>query len=223
MTDDITIAWHFVGDTLRDGRPIPPDGQWLVHEGPVEMCECGLHASKRLFDALRYAPGNTICRVGVRDIIDRDRDKIVARRRVILWRLDAGDTLRAFARRAALSVIHLWDAPNVVRQYLETGDESLRDAAGAAARAAARDAAWNAARAAARNAARNAAKDAAWYAAWNAARAAARNAARNAAWYAARDAAWAKFDADLTALVREAAGNPDDAELLERSQRHDPA
>ena len=29
-----------------------------------------------------------------------------------------------------LSVIHLWAAPAVVRQYLQTGDESLREAAG---------------------------------------------------------------------------------------------
>jgi hypothetical protein len=26
-------------------------------------------------------------------------------------------------------VIHLWDAPDVVRWYLETGDETIRDAA----------------------------------------------------------------------------------------------
>ena len=24
------LAWHFVGDTLRDGRSIPPDGEWSV-------------------------------------------------------------------------------------------------------------------------------------------------------------------------------------------------
>ena len=36
---------------------------------------------------------------------------------------------------------HLWDCPDIVRQYLETGDESIREAAHAAA--------WDAARAAA--------------------------------------------------------------------------
>jgi hypothetical protein len=61
--------------------------------------------------------------------------------------------LREFARWCALQVIHLWDAPDVVRQYLETGDESLRAAARAATRAAARNAARNAACDAARNAA----------------------------------------------------------------------
>lgn len=33
------IAYHFVGDTLRDGRPVPPDGEWLRHIGPIHMCE----------------------------------------------------------------------------------------------------------------------------------------------------------------------------------------
>ena len=34
-------AWHFVGDCLRDGRPIPADGEWLIHKGPVEICASG--------------------------------------------------------------------------------------------------------------------------------------------------------------------------------------
>src|ERR1035441_5665244 len=32
-------GWHFCGATLRDGAPIPPDGEWLEFEGPVKMCE----------------------------------------------------------------------------------------------------------------------------------------------------------------------------------------
>lgn len=52
------------------------------------------------------------------------------------------ETWRAWARWCALQVIGLWNAPEIVRQYLETGDESIRaaawdaarDAAGAAAR-----------------------------------------------------------------------------------------
>ena len=59
-----------------------------------------------------------------------------------------------FARWCSLRVVHLWDCPDVVKQYLETGDEELRDAAWYAA--------WNAADAAAHSAAWNAA----WLAAW---------------------------------------------------------
>ena len=85
-----------------------------------------------------------------------------------LWCLRASDAtefeMRRFARLAALDVAHLWDMPAIVREYLETGDETKR----AAALDAALDAAWAAALAA-RNAAR--AAEAA-EAAWDAARAA---------------------------------------------------
>jgi len=65
--------------------------------------------------------------------------------------------LRSFARWCALSVIDKWNAPPIVREYLETGDESKRAAAWAAeAAAAAGFAAWSAEMAAA------AAADAAW-------------------------------------------------------------
>ena len=57
------LAWHFVGATLRDGRPIPPDGEWLVHDGPLVLCHSGLHCSIDPFDALSYAPGPVLCRV----------------------------------------------------------------------------------------------------------------------------------------------------------------
>lgn len=161
------LAWHFVGNTLRDGRPVPPDGEWLVHDGRVEMCHSGLHASRHPFDALQYAPGSILCWVECDDVVSEDGDKLVCRRRRIVARRDMTDALRAFARGEAARVLHLWEAPEVVRRYLESGDESLR--------AAARAAAWDAARAAA------------WAAAWDAAWAAARAAARDAAWAAARD------------------------------------
>ena len=171
-------AYHFVGATLRDGRPVPADGEWLTHDGPVEMCVSGLHASRCPFDALQYAPGATLCLVDCEDIITEHDDKLVCRRRRIVKRIDATELCRLAARRYALDAIHLWDAPAVVREYLETGREDLRTAAWAAAR----DAAWDAAR--------DAAWDASWDAAWAAARAAAWAAARDAAWDAARDAAW---------------------------------
>jgi hypothetical protein len=92
-----------------------------------------------------------------------------------LWCLRASNAtefkMRCFARLAAQDVLHLWDAPEIVKQYLETGDENIRAAARAAADAAARAAAdvaaWAAARAAADAAAWAAA---AWAAAWAAAK-----------------------------------------------------
>lgn len=177
-----TRAWRFVGDTLRDGRPVPKDGVKLVHPGKPILCESGLHASLRPWDALPFAPGTTLCLVECGGTILHGSDKLVCTERTILVRMDARPLLRYFARQQALSVIHLWEPPEVVCDYLMTGDDSLRAAAMAAAMAAA----W-AARAAS-DAASDAARDAAWAASWDASWAAARAAARAAA-LAARDAA----------------------------------
>jgi hypothetical protein len=202
------IYYHFTSQQLRDGRELPQIGDWLTHEGPVEMCKTGLHASATPFDALQYAPGEMLHQVELEDIVQTDSDKVVARRRKIVATIDATVLLRSFARKQALSVIHLWDCPAITKEYLETGDESKRAAAWAAARDAAWDAAWDAARAAARDAARAAAWAAARAAAQAAARDAAWAAARAAAWDAARDAAWAAaWDAAraaFNAMVKEA-------------------
>jgi len=180
-------AWHFAQENRRlgynDGRLIRK-GQWLVHRGPLVMCESGLHASKRIIDALKYASGSVICRVELGGEIVHGEDKSVAERRQCLWYIDGTDLLRKFARMCALDVIHLWDAPDIVIQYLRSGDETIRAAAWAAARAAAEATAWAAAWAAA---------EAAGAAAWAAARA--------TAWATARATARAKRDRRLLRLV----------------------
>jgi hypothetical protein len=141
--------YHFVGKTLRDGLPIPADGEWLSVKGKLKMCSFGLHASAHVADAVCYAPGTTLCLVELDGEILEQDDKVCARKRKIIARFDATDLLRADARTSALSVIHLWKAPVIVKQYLETGDETIRaeaqkaaaDADAAAAAAAAADAA----------------------------------------------------------------------------------
>ena len=159
------LCFHFTSDKLRNGDPIPPIGEWLEYTGKIVPCKSGLHASEHPFDALQFAVGNLLHRVELDgELISHGNpvDKWVGRRRKIIASIDAESMLREFARWAATTVLHLWDAPQVVRDYLATGEESIRDAASAAASAAAR------------NAARNAA--------WDAASAAAGAAARNAAW-----------------------------------------
>jgi hypothetical protein len=195
-------AYHFTGPTLRDGAPVPADGVWLEHAGPVVMCESGLHASRDPFDALQYAPGGTLCLVDVDGDVSEQSGKLAGRRRRIVARIDADALLWQFARQCATNVLHLWDAPDVVRAYLQTGNEELRaaarDAGDARAAWAAQAAAWAA------QAAAWAARDAAW-AAWAAAHRAAQAAAqadardaRDAAW-AAQAAAWAARDAQAAA------------------------
>jgi hypothetical protein len=181
-------AYHFTTDTLRDGRPIPPIGKWLEYKGDIEPCVRGLHASEHPFDALKYAPGYMLHLVELEgDLKSHGNpvDKWVGRRRKIISTINVEELLREYARWCALQVIHLWDAPQVVREYLETGEKSLRkeayeaayDAAAWAAYWAADDAAyWTADEVAARTAARAAARDAyraeEEYAPWTAYRAA---------------------------------------------------
>ena len=149
--------WHFVrvdeDGTPRlgydDGREVKV-GETLRVEGPPELCAHGLHASAKLWDALGYARGDklALCRVTLGGDVQHDSDKSVGNERTVIAMLDSDATeklLREWARWCALQVIHLWDAPDVVRQYLETGDEALRAAAWTAAWAAAWDAAWAAA------------------------------------------------------------------------------
>ncbi len=168
-------AYWFGDDTLSHGddRSVAVGITHTV-EPPIVPCERGLHASVHPADALEYATTATLWMVDLGgEILEHGGDKIAASERTYLARIDATELLRAHARWCASQVIDLWDAPDVVRQYLATGDESLR--------AAARAAAWAAAWAAARAAAGDAARAAAWAAAGDAARAAAGDAARDAA------------------------------------------
>jgi len=189
------IGWWFAASgelPHGDGRKVVI-GETLTVKGKIVPCRWGLHASVDPFDALQYAPGPLLYKVRLSGkIVPNDNDKHAASERTAIAKRDSTQMLRAFARKVALSVIHLWDAPTIVREYLETGDESKKAAAGNAAWAAAGNAAWAAAG--------DDAGDDAWAAARAAARAAAGDAAR-AARAAARAAAWAARDA------RDAAGD----------------
>lgn len=199
------LAWHFLSDAglMRDGRK---PRKVETHKGSLVLCESGLHASRDILDALKYAPGAILCRVRCSGTIVHGDDKLVCSRRAILWRVDATSALRKFARwcasRACLSA-----ATACERGGFEAHAKALRKAARGVLAAmekaawAAAQAAWAAARAA--GAARDAqgARDAAWAA--RAAAQAARDArdardARAAAW-AAWAAAWAAWAARAAA------------------------
>ncbi len=185
-------AWHFTdGNRLRDGSPLPAIGETLRHEGELIACESGLHASKRLIDALGHAPGSLLHRVEVSGA-QRYVDVYVARERTILWSVDAEAILRDFTRRCALDVVDLWDAPEIVVQYLKTGDERIRAAARDAA-----EAEWASAWGAARDAAAAATASTAYYTSAAAARASARVSARASA----RAASRGKQNKRLTSMV----------------------
>jgi hypothetical protein len=187
------LAWHFLRDDRRLSYPphtLVEVGQKLTVKPPLELCRWGLHASKRVLDALLYAPGPIACRVELSGEILEDDNKACATERTVLSMIDATNILHEFACWCAEQALlrereagrepdpRSWAAIDAKRKWLrgEITDSELA-AAGDAAWESARDAAWDVAWAA-----RAAAGDAAWDAAWDAARA--------AAWAAARDAAW---------------------------------
>ena len=194
-----------------DGRIIKL-GETHKIKGEIIPCKTGLHASERIIDALIYAPGAIIWKVELSGIIIKKGDKLCASsRKYMAGGIDCSDALRKFARLCALEVVDKWDAPQVVIDYLKTGDEAIRSAAESAAWSAVRAASRSDAESATESAARSSARFAAWSAAESAAESAARSAAcytaRSAAWYTARSAAWyateSAQDEALTELVNE--------------------
>jgi hypothetical protein len=203
-------AWHFLpenGHTRYNDLPVTP-GEPMRHEGPITLCESGLHASIKLDDALSYAPGPILCRVLCEGQVVEGHDKIVCTQRTVLWMFDASRVLRLWGcwciRNTKLADGRtVWDlltdqrSRNAVEmaERFARGEATSDELAAAWGAASAASAAWGAASAA--NAAWGAASAAraAWAAA-SAARAAASaaRAAASAAWDAARAAATTKLE-----------------------------
>lgn len=147
------IAWHFARNDFKmnykDGRLLEVGKTYRTiwpcngHEKPT-LCEAGMHGSLRAIDALGYAPGNVCCLTEIYGNVQIGDDKIVGESRKILRMANVETTLRHFTRLCALDVLRLWDAPQVVIDYLNRGGKSIRAAAWdtwGVDRAAARDAA----------------------------------------------------------------------------------
>lgn len=79
-----------------DGR-IVRVGETLGVDGPIVPCESGLHASRRVIDALRYAPGPWLARVELSGTVVEEEDKLVASARTTLWLADVSRILHTFA------------------------------------------------------------------------------------------------------------------------------
>jgi len=167
--------------------------------GELKLCFCGLHASKRIIDALDNAPGTYLWVVELSGEILEGENKVCASERTYIHGFNAEKVLRKFARKQALINIekikpHCSETDyKLILQFLETGNENIRSAAARAARSAgyAAESAARLAGYAAESAAESAAGSAAWSAgsAGSAAWFAAQSAARSAAWFAARSAA----------------------------------
>jgi hypothetical protein len=195
-----------------DNRPIVVGETHTVDCKPIP-CEQGLHASKRLIDALRYAPGTVLYLVELSGEIVETDDKACATERKYLAEFDLSDVLFKFSCACALVNIELIKPYtkdfDLILEFLKNPVKENSRAARAADAAYAAYAAADAARAAA-----DAAADAAARAAYAAARAAyaayaaadAARAAADAAAYAAARAARENQNTMLTKMVRDATG-----------------
>ena len=145
----------------NDGRK-PEVGKTHTVKCDLALCNAGLHGSVKATDALQYAKSSRLWLVDITGKVQSGEDKVCGKRRKYLAVADVELILREHARWCALQVVHLWDVPQIVLDYLNTGDEDLRSAARAAAWAAARAASWDASRASAWAASWDAAWDASW-------------------------------------------------------------
>lgn len=154
-------AWHFVRDDKRLGYDaedltVEPGYIYTTDSTPV-LCQSGLHASRRVVDALKYAPGAYLCVVDVWGEVAEGDDKLVGTNRHVIAAADVTRELRLFACWCVRRQWHLLTDERS-RRAIEEAEAHANGLASKDELAAARDAAWDAAMAAA------------WDAAWDAER-----------------------------------------------------
>jgi len=129
------LGYHF---SREDGRLRFPDGRVIrlgeKHTVPsIRRYRSGLYASKRLIDALGYAPGPILHRVKLSGKILHWDSESAAEERTYLKRYDLNELLRTFARRQALinsNKIKMYCGNyDLIAEWLATGDRSLMEAA----------------------------------------------------------------------------------------------
>jgi len=142
-------------------------GKWRKHEGELEMCRSGFHASENVIDAMRYVSAEAIAEVEVRGKhLAQDDKQCWSEMRILrAWEWTKEDSV-SLAIYAAELVIGIFESKypddKRPREAIEAAKAWLKypsDKNRSAARSA-----WSAAE----SAARSAAGSAAWSAAWSA-------------------------------------------------------
>ena len=104
-TDGKLYGWHFVKDDGRTGKgdiKVIVGAKLVLPKGvKPKLCYTGFHASLRLIDALRYAPGDKVCYVELSGEIIEGDDKVVASERKVIWMADAKLAIKIFAIQIA--------------------------------------------------------------------------------------------------------------------------
>ncbi len=123
-------AWHFLPDSgclaNSDGCKVQV-GETYTVEGEIKLCSKGLHGSKRLIDALKYAHGNMLEKVEIWGDLQMDGDKLVGQNRKCLALIDVTKTLHEaacyFAERALkiakVTDKRYWNVIKVKRLWLK--------------------------------------------------------------------------------------------------------
>ena len=203
MSEKKILAWHFLPDDRMLANQTPP---MLVEpgfiygepEGEIVICERGMHGSRRVYDALKWAAGSQLCRVRMWGDVTEHADKLVSRYREVLAIRDVASELRLWGcwciRNTPIADGRfVWDllTDERSRHAVEVAEKFARGEATREELDSAASAAWTTAREA-----RDAARAASW-ASW-AAGAIVRDAARAGDW-AGDWAARAARAADLAA------------------------
>lgn len=169
-------AWYFATEERKlrygDNRSIVVGETHTVDPEKLKLCAYGLHASTRLIDALRYAPGSILYEVELSGKILDGKDKVCASERTYLREIDCTEIIKEFTRKQALisidkiKVYCIEIDYNIILQWLNTGDSNIKEAARAAASSVVKSA--SSAAKSASSAARSASSAArsAWAAAW---------------------------------------------------------
>jgi len=116
------LLFHFVGDRLLDGRPVPADGELLSALSGGQLA-----GYPTAGEAMAKAEGTTLCLV---TLLGAKRCAYPgaawsAGARLIVKRIDAAPLLRAFAMHCAQDVLQFWDAPEIIGRYLSSADQAL--------------------------------------------------------------------------------------------------
>lgn len=173
-------AWHFLNadgrlaNTPRRTEPVRV-GEVLHIKPPLELCQRGLHGSRRILDALQYARGPILCRTIHWGDVQEDSDKLCSEYRCAISIVDASRVLHEFACVVATQAMDLVESRGgtidprsraavvAKRRWLagEIDDKELASAKAAARTAWGARAAWGAS-----EAAKASANASAWGAAW---------------------------------------------------------
>lgn len=131
----MSTYWYFAPINGNDdrprlgGRPVCI-GEAVAVEGPLGMDKSWMHVRWRIIDAMyhRNCP-LALCRIEMsRDVVVRRPNDVGA----IVEMLEVYQTevlMNRFTRWCALRVAGYWSMPPAMREYLETGDDRLREAA----------------------------------------------------------------------------------------------